>query len=130
MKSRILSGTAALVLLTSVGIAAAQNSPMAPTGSSPGASSTSSQNGALQLSAAQKTAIFQSVTKEKIKSPPPANLQLSVGAQIPASVELYPLPANVAAQIPAAKPYKYTVAQNQVVLVDPTNMKVVDIIKQ
>jgi hypothetical protein len=40
------------------------------------------------------------------------------------------LPANVVSEVPAAKMYKYTVSQNQVVLVDPTNMKVVEIIKQ
>jgi len=57
-------------------------------------------------------------------------MQVSVGAQVPASIELYPLPANVVSEVPAAKMYKYTVSQNQVVLVDPTNMQVVEIIKQ
>ena len=83
-----------------------------------------------ELSATQKTAIFQSVTKEKLKSPPPANLSLSVGGQVPASVELYALPANIVSTVPATKQYKYTIAQKQVVLVDPTNMKIVEIIKQ
>jgi len=90
----------------------------------------SSQATPLQLSAKQKTEIFQTVTKEKVKSPPPANMALSIGAQVPASIELYPLPANVVSQVPATKSYKYTVAQNQVVLVDPTTMKIVDVIKQ
>ena len=130
MKSHIRNGAMVLALFASVGIASAQNSPMAPAGSPPAAKSQGSMNGSLQLSAAQKTSIFQSVTKEKVKSPPPANLQVSVGAQIPASIELYPLPANIVADVPAAKAYKYTVSQNQVVLVDPTNMKVVEVIKQ
>ena len=88
------------------------------------------QSGSLQLNAQQKAAIFQSVTKDKVKSPPPANMQVSVGGQVPASIELYPLPANVVSEVPAAKSYKYTVAQNQVLIVDPTNMKIVDVIKQ
>ena len=128
MNSHIRYGSIALALLSSVGIAAAQTTPMPPAASAPGATMT--QNGALQLSAQQKTAIFKTVTKEKVKSPPPANLQLSVGSQVPASIELYPLPANIVSEVPATKQYKYTVAQNQVVLVDPTNMKVVEIIKQ
>lgn len=123
------NGAIAAALLASVGLAAAQTSPMSPPPSaSPGGSA--SQSGSLQLNAQQKTQIFQTVTKEKVKTPPPANLQLSVGSQVPASVELYPLPANVVSQVPSAKQYKYTVAQNQVVLVDPTNMKIVDIIRQ
>ena len=105
----------------------AQTAPNAPTQSAP---SSMSQSSALQLNASQKTAIFQSVTKEKVKTPPPASLSLSVGAQVPASVELYALPANIVSTVPATKQYKYTVAQNQVVLVDPASMKIVEIIKQ
>jgi hypothetical protein len=145
MKFYIRSGATALALLAGVAIAMAQApSPNAPAGSAPasksqtmpGSPSTQSspnsmnQSGALQLSAAQKTAIFKSVTKEKVKSPPPANLSLAVGGQVPATVELYPLPANIVSSVPATKQFKYTVAQNQVVLVDPANMKIVEIIKQ
>jgi hypothetical protein len=124
-------GAIAVALLAGIGIAAAQNSPMSPpSSSSPGMAPRGSESAPLQLSAQQKTQIFQTVTKEKVKTPPPANLQLSVGSQVPSSVELYPLPANILTQVPAASKYKYTVAQNQVVLVDPANMKIVEVIKQ
>jgi hypothetical protein len=131
MNSQIRNGAIVLALLASVGIASAQ-SPTSPAAPAPAAKSQDSmtQSGSLRLSAQQKAAIFQSVTKEKVKSPPPANMQVSIGAQIPASIELYALPANVISEVPAAKPYKYTVAQNQVLIVDPTNMKIVDVIKQ
>jgi len=131
MNYPIRNGAIVLALLASVGIASAQ-SPTSPTAPAPAAKSQDSmkQNGSLQLNAQQKAAIFQSVTKEKVKSPPPANMQVSVGAQVPASIELYPLPANVVSEVPAAKSYKYTVAQNQVLIVDPTNMKIIDVIKQ
>jgi hypothetical protein len=131
MNWHIRHGAIAIALLAGVGIAAAQNTPLPPAGSAaPKAPSSMNQSGALQLSAAQKSTIFKTVTKDKVKSPPPANMQVSVGAQVPASIELYPLPANVVSEVPAAKMYKYTVSQNQVVLVDPTNMQVVEIIKQ
>ena len=131
MISHIRDGAVVLALLASVSLAAAQNTPMGPSNAPPAARSDAAKPSAgLQLSAQQKTAIFQTVTKEKVKSPPPANLSLSVGAQVPASVELYALPANIVSEVPAAKQFKYTVAQNQVVIVDPTNMKIVEIIKQ
>ena|SRR5712692_7155361 len=128
----IRESAVALALLASVSLAAAQNTPMGPSGAPPAAKSQDNvkPGAGLQLSAQQKTAIFQSVAKEKVKSPPPANLTLSVGAQVPPTVELYALPANIVSEVPAAKPFKYTVAQNQVVIVDPTNMRIVDIIKQ
>lgn len=143
--SYIRNSATVLALLAGVSIAMAQapsqnapaGSPAAPKAQTmPSSPSTQSspnsmnQNSALQLNASQKTAIFQSVTKEKVKTPPPANLSLSVGAQVPASVELYALPANIVSTVPATKQYKYTVAQNQVVLVDPASMKIVEIIKQ
>ena len=131
MNSHIRNGAIVLALLASVGVASAQ-SPTSPAAPAPAVKSQDSmkQSGSLQLSAQQKAAIFQSVTKEKVKSPPPASLQVSVGAQVPVSIELYALPANVVSEVPATKPYKYTVAQNQVLIVDPTNMKIVDVIKQ
>src|SRR5260221_7929117 len=117
MKSHIRNSAIVIALLASGGVASAQ-SPTSPTAPAPAAKSQDSmkQSGSLQMSAQQKTAIFQSVTKEKLKSPPPANLPGSVGAPIPASIELYALPANIVSEVPAAKSYKYTVAQNQVVI--------------
>jgi Protein of unknown function (DUF1236) len=52
-----------------------------------------------------------------------------VGAQIPPVTELYALPESVTAEVPSAKFYRYTIAQNRVVIVDPTNLKVVDVIR-
>jgi hypothetical protein len=43
--------------------------------------------------------------------------------------ELYGLPDAIAADAPSAKFYRYTIAQNQVVIVDPTNMRVIDVIR-
>jgi hypothetical protein len=86
----------------------------------------------LSLTPSQRAAIYQKVSREKdkVRTPPPANIQVSIGAQLPASLELYVLPDDVGAEVPATKFYRYTVVQNQVVIVDPTTMKVVDIIRQ
>jgi len=43
-------------------------------------------------------------------------------------IELYVLPDNILAQNPATKFYKYTMVQDRVVLVDPTNMRVIAVI--
>ena len=40
------------------------------------------------------------------------------------------LPDTTLAQIPAAKLYKYTLVSDRVVLVDPTTMRVVDILSE
>jgi len=83
---------------------------------------------ALRLTPQQRAEIYAAVGKNKLRTPPPADLPVAVGAQIPPVTELYALPESVTAEVPSAKFYRYTIAQNQVVIVDPTNLKVVDVI--
>jgi hypothetical protein len=86
----------------------------------------------LQLTPAEKTAILNAVRQDNAKpsTSTPPKLPVSVGVQLPASTALRILPDAALAQAPAAKTVQYTVIENQVVLVDPTNMRVVDIINQ
>jgi len=120
-----------LVLLGSMGSAVAQT---APAGSPPAATSPSTAidpKAGLQLTPQQRAMIFQSVSREKAKVKlPPGGVSATAGADLPPSIELYTMPDNVAAEIPNAKLYKYTVVNDQVVLVDPTSMKVVEVIRQ
>jgi len=123
----------ALALLGCIVVATAQTeSPGMGSSMSPGTPNvTMSPLPKLQLSAAQKSAIFEAVNQEKSKvAPPETNFRVSMGAPIPPSIELYVLPDGALSAAPAARPYKYIVVQNQIVLVDPTTMRVVDIIRQ
>jgi hypothetical protein len=81
-----------------------------------------------QLTTAQKSAILTAVRKDS-KSASPVNFVVAVGAPVPPSIELYMLPDVALAEIPVAKLVKYTTVQNQVVLVDPTTMRVIDVIR-
>jgi hypothetical protein len=82
----------------------------------------------LALTSAQKTIIQENVRQESGKAASPINFVISVGAPVPPSLELYVLPDRALAAVPEAKIVKYTVVQNKIVLVDPTNMRVVDVI--
>jgi hypothetical protein len=84
---------------------------------------------ALQLTPQQRTEIYQAVGNNKLRTPPPPDLPATVGAQIPPVTELYALPDSVTAEVPSAKFYRYTIAQNRVVIVDPVNLKVVEVIR-
>jgi hypothetical protein len=118
-----------LALFGTIGLASAQvTTPGTTEQMSPGA--TMSQGEKLQLNAAQKSAILRAVNQEKNKAAAAPNLRVQVGAVLPESIELYALPDNVVAQVPATAAYRYTIVRNDVVLVDPTSMRVVDIIRQ
>lgn len=82
----------------------------------------------LRLTAAQKSAIAEAVRKESKAVTKPPSFVVSVGAPVPPAIELYILPDGALAEVPVAKSVKYTVVHDQVVLVDPTTMRVVDVI--
>ena len=120
MTSHVGSAALVVALVAGAGLAMAQTS------------GTTAPSAGLELTPQQRTAIYQIVSREKgkVRTPPPVTLRVSVGAELPASLELYTLPDDVGAEVPATKLYKYTVVQDQVVIVDPTTMKVIDVIHQ
>ena len=101
--------------------AAAQSTPPGPPGN----------DGAIEqkliLTPAQRIAIYDQVSKDKTKIAP-KDFSPVIGADVPPMIELYMLPDDAVAGVPAAKLYKYTMVENKVVLVDPTKMRVVDVI--
>ena len=105
--------------------AAAQSTPPGPPGNDTGVSGAIEQK--LILTPAQRTAIYAQVSKDKSKVAP-KDFSPVVGADVPPMIELYTLPDEAVAGVPAAKLYKYTMVENKVVLVDPTKMRIVDVI--
>jgi hypothetical protein len=127
--AKALVGTLLLLgPLTLVGVSGPATA-QAPPSASLGAADPSAP---LQLTPAQKTAILEAVRQDKAKpsASTPLESPVSVGVQLPPSIALKILPDAALAQAPAAKIVQYTMIENQVVLVDPTNMRVVDIINQ
>jgi hypothetical protein len=121
--SLLRSGTAGVALVILIGQAAAQNAPRFDPGK--GAVAPAAQ---LQLTPEQGAAIVGAVRPAEAKVRASGNVPVAVGAEVPPATELYFLPDDALASAPEAKGIKYTVAQNRVVLVDPTRMRVIDVI--
>jgi hypothetical protein len=81
----------------------------------------------LELTPSQRSAIYQEVHQDKSKVPP-SRFATNVGADVPPMIELYMLPDDILANNPVTKLYKFTRVDDQVVLVDPTNMRVIAVI--
>ena len=81
----------------------------------------------LILSPAQRQAIYEEVSKDKSKVAP-KDFSPVIGGDVPPMIELYALPDDAVASVPAAKIYKSTMVENKVVVVDPTKMRVIDVI--
>lgn len=76
----------------------------------------------LNLTAAQKQTIVQSVQSEK-GQPAPAGFLPKVGASLPQNVILKPLPSGIGAQVPGAKGLQYVKFDNNEILLIQTKDK-------
>jgi hypothetical protein len=79
---------------------------------------------AVVVSPEQRTTIKEYVVKEKVR---PHRLQsrVTVGATLPADVELAPVPETWG---PSFRSYRYVYTGDDVVLVDPSSRRVIDVI--
>lgn len=118
----------AALALVLAGSAMAQTEPL-PLPPKTGGVGSVVQSQDVQLTPTQKTAILQAVKRDNRKIAAPSGVPARVGAELPPSLELYALPDSALAEIPAAKQFKYTSVENRIVLVDPTTMRVVDILE-
>jgi hypothetical protein len=83
----------------------------------------------IQLTPAQKTAISDAIKQEgKQATTTTRNVPTTPGAPVPPAIQLQMLPDRALAIVPEAKGVQYTIVETKVVLVDPTTMRVVDVI--
>jgi hypothetical protein len=81
----------------------------------------------LNLTDQQKRAIAQSVQAEKGQSAP-VGFMPRIGSSVPQSLSRRQLPSNITTQVPAAKNLEYTkFDNNEVLLIDPSDMRVAEI---
>ena len=64
------------------------------------------------------------------EAPLSSGVTLAVGARIPASVPIYPMPQATVAQVPSMAAYRYAVVDDRVYLVDPNDGIVVGMLYQ
>jgi len=88
----------------------------------------SSVGPALELSAAQKQTIYQSVSATQKNNPAPTGFRAAIGAQVPDAVELQPMPSTLATLIPETANYDVAMVEKQVMLVDPKSKRVVAVV--
>ena len=113
MKSYLVYSVAVFGLLVTTGLATA---------------ATTSDH--LNLTNAQQKEIWQGVSKQSTKQTAPSGFNAAVGATIPSSVTLHAFPSDVTRQVPAVKSNDYAMMQSQLLVVDRTSKKIVDIIRQ
>ena len=73
--------------------------------------------------------VIKEIIKDLNVSPPPQSLDTSIGATVPATITLNPMPQVVAQKVPQVKSHLFFVKDGKVVIVDPKENKIVDAIE-
>ena len=73
--------------------------------------------------------VIKEIIKDMKTEPAPAEVHAAVGDQIPQAVNLQPMPNDIAQKVPQVKTHRFFVAGGLIVIVDPKDNKVVEVIK-
>jgi hypothetical protein len=124
MKKKTLSIALAAVLFAAGASAAsaAGTSSTSSTMAKPGASDT------LSLPTAQQKTIWKDLKSQASNQTAPSGFQATVGSALPASVKIMPVPSKVATDVPALKPYDFAMVAGKILIVNPSDKKIVDVI--
>jgi hypothetical protein len=72
--------------------------------------------------------VIKEIIKDLNISPAPPNVETTLGATVPATINLNPMPPVVAEKVPQVKSHLFFVEGGKVVIVDPKENKIVDAI--
>jgi len=79
------------------------------------------------LSAAQRSAVWKDLSKQAINQNT-AGFDAAVGTFVPDIVEIEPIPSDVTANNPSLNPYYFAMVDNKLVIVDPSNRVIADVL--
>jgi hypothetical protein len=117
MKHVLIATTAAVGLLTAAPVTAQTSTTVTTT--APRAT------GSITIAPEKRTVIRQRFTGAPVTT---IKERVTVGATVPAEVELMEVPETVVTELPAVRSYRYFRYQDDVVLVDPSSRRVIQVI--
>ncbi len=58
----------------------------------------------------------------------PAGFTAAVGSVVPSAIIIEPVPSKAASDVPSLRPYDFAVVQGKVLIVNPSDRKIADVI--
>jgi Protein of unknown function (DUF1236) len=136
MKSHLIAIAATVALASGIGAASAADSQAMSKTSKPPAMQSMAKNSpsmakdTLSLTRSQERTAWRDLGKHASSQTAPSNFTASVGATMPGDVALQSVPAKVAARVSSLKPYDYALLQGKLLIVNPGDKKIVDVINR
>jgi hypothetical protein len=119
---------AAVLMMSGASIAAAQGA-MSKDKATTGAAGASASS-KIELTSDQEKKLWTEISGHAMKQSAPSGFTPAVGQAVPTSVSLRELPTKAQTDVPAAKPFHYAMVDNKLLLVNPSDKKIVEIITQ
>jgi hypothetical protein len=82
----------------------------------------------LNLTSTQQKTAWQDLTTPMLSQNAPSGFSAIVGATVPKSVTTAPVPPKAASDVPALKPYDFAMVQKKLVIVNPSDHKIAEVI--
>jgi len=79
------------------------------------------------LSAAQRRAVWNDLSKQATNQNA-AGFDATIGTFVPNTIKIEPIPSNVTAKDPALRPYDFAMVDHKLVIVDPTNKVIANVL--
>jgi hypothetical protein len=79
------------------------------------------------LSAAQRRAVWNDLSKQATNQNA-AGFHATIGTFVPNTVKLQPIPSKVTADVPSLRPYDFAMVGHKLVIVDPSNKVIADVL--
>jgi len=127
MKHQVSIALAAAVLMAGIGAASAADSTMSKS-SSMSSPAMAKASDSLSLTAAQRKSAWNDISKTAAAQTAPSGFDAKVGAAVPSSLSTQPVPVEAANHVPALRPYSFAMLQNKIVIVNPTDKKIAEVI--
>lgn len=129
MKRPLLPVIASLALASSIGVASAANHTAMSKHSSMSNSTPSTAKDSLSLTSAQQKLAWNDIGKQGASQNAPSGFAPSVGTAIPRTISLRSVPKTVSGRVPELRPYDYALLKNDLLIVNPNDKKIVEVIK-
>jgi len=98
-------------------------------GAAKSSTTTTGQAGAgAKLSTEQRTKITSVIKSQNVRPATNVNFSISVGTHVPRNVGFHPLPAEIITIYPEWRGYEFFLVNNQIVVVNPRTLEIVDVI--
>jgi hypothetical protein len=84
----------------------------------------------LSLSDAQQKSVWNDVSGRAKSQNAPSDFNAAEGSEMPNGLNTYPMPRKAARDVPAVRPYRYAMTQDKLLLVNPSDNKIANVVSK